>query len=282
MDVLEGGVLTGRVAFISGGARGQGRSHAVRMAEEGADIITFDVCEPVFESVAYAQSTQADLDETVKLVEGLDRRIIARKADVRDQDAVQAVLDEGVAEFGRVDIVVANAGIMPIIGERAAARQAWHDAVDVMLTGVLHTCEAAIPRLVEQGDGGSISITSSVAGLKGPIRTLGVKTDGYLGYIAAKHGVVGLMRAYANALGPYRIRCNTVHPTGVNTAMVVNPEFAAAAQALPEMREAAHNALPINLIEPVDISNTIIHLASEAGRYITGLTMTVDGGATIY
>jgi len=276
------GALSGKVAFISGGARGQGRSHAVRMAEEGADIITFDVCEPVFKSVAYAQATQADLEETVKLVEAQDRRMIARKADVRDQDAVQAVLDEGVAEFGRVDIVVANAGIMPVIGEKGAKRQAWHDAIDVMLTGVLHTCEAAIPLLVEQGDGGAIIITSSAAGLKGPIRTLAVKSDGFLGYIAAKHGVVGLMRAYANSLGPYGIRCNTVHPTGVNTPMVANPEFAAAAEALPELREGSRNALPTDIIEPVDISNAMVFLASDAGRYVTGLTMTVDAGATNY
>lgn len=275
------GVLEGKVAFISGAARGQGRSHAVRLAEEGADIIAFDVCAP-FDTVEYKQSTEEDLAETVRLVEKQDRRILARKADARDQAAVQAVLDEGVAEFGRIDIVVANAGIMPIIGEKARRRQAWHDAIDVMLTGVLHTCEAAIPRLIEQGEGGSISITSSVAGLKGPVRSLEVKTDGYLGYIAAKHGVVGLMRTYANALGPYRIRCNTVHPTGVNTPMIVNPEFAAAAAAVPEMREAAHNALPINMIEPVDISNAIVYLASDAGRYVTGATMPVDAGATIY
>ena len=275
------GALEGKVAFISGAARGQGRSHAVRLAEEGADIIAFDICAP-FDTVAYAQATEEDLAETVRLVEKLDRRIVARKADARDQAQVQAVLDEGVAELGRVDIVVANAGIMPIIGEPARRRQAFHDAIDVMLTGVLHTCEAAIPRLIEQADGGSISITSSVAGLKGPVRTLDVKTDGYLGYIAAKHGVVGLMRTYANALGPYRIRCNTVHPTGVNTPMVVNPEFAAAAEAVPEMREAAHNTLPINLIEPVDISNAIVYLASEAGRYVTGVAMPVDAGATVY
>jgi len=275
------GALDGQVAFISGAARGQGRSHAVRLAEEGADIIAFDICAP-FDTVAYAQSTEEDLAETVRLVEKHDRRIVARKADARDQAAVQAVLDEGVAELGRVDIVVANAGIMPIIGEPARRRQAWHDAIDVMLTGVLHTCEAAIPTLLEQGEGGSISITSSVAGLKGPVRTLDVKTDGYLGYIAAKHGIVGLMRTYANVLGPYRIRCNTVHPTGVNTPMVVNPEFAAAAEAVPEMREAAHNALPINLIEPVDISNAIVYLASDAGRYVTGVALPVDAGATIY
>lgn len=275
------GVLEGKVAFISGGARGQGRSHAVRLAAEGADIITFDICES-FETVAYAQATEADLDETVSQVEALDRRIVARKADVRDQDAVQRVFDEGVAELGRVDIVLANAGIMPIIGERGERRQAWHDAIDVMLTGVLHTCEAAIPRLLEQDQGGAIVITSSIAGLKAPTRVLGMKNDGLLGYIAAKHGVVGLMRSYANCLGPYRIRCNTVHPTGVNTGMVANPEFVALTQELPEFGEALHNVLPVPLVEPEDISNAIVYLVSDAGRYITGVTMPVDAGAMVY
>jgi SDR family mycofactocin-dependent oxidoreductase len=275
------GVLDGKVAFISGGARGQGRSHAVRLAREGAEIITFDICGQI-DTVAAPGATEEDLAETVTLVEALDRRIVARRADVRDQDQVQAVLDDGLAELGRVDIVVANAGIMPIIGEPATRRQAWHDAIDIMLTGVLNTCEAAIPALIDQGDGGSIVITSSVAGLKGPVRTLPIKTDGMLGYIAAKHGVVGLMRAYANALGPYRIRCNTVHPTGVNTPMIANQHFAGLAQAEPELVAAMRNVLPIPCVEPEDISNAVAYLVSEGGRYVTGVAMPVDAGATVY
>ena len=202
------GLLDGKVAFISGGARGQGRSHAIRLAEEGADIITFDICEQLG-SVAYAGATESDLAETVELVEKHDRRILARKADVREPEAVQAVFDEGVSEFGRVDIVLANAGIMPIIGEPSRQPAAWHEAIDIMLTGVLHTCEATIPTLIDQGDGGSIVITSSLAGLRAPMRTMDMKSPGLLGYFAAKHGVVGLMRAYANVLAPYRIRVNT-------------------------------------------------------------------------
>lgn len=275
------GSLEGKVAFISGAARGQGRSHAIRLAQEGADIVTFDICAP-FDTVAYEQATEADLAETVKLVEDLDRRIIARKADVRDQAAVQSVLDEGVATFGRIDIVLANAGIMPILGEQGQRRQAWHDAIDVMLTGVLHTCEAAIPRMIEQGHGGSIVITSSLGGLKGPIRDLALKNDGFLGYIAAKHGVVGLMRSYANCLGPYGIRCNTVHPTGVNTPMIANAEFAELGERHPSLGESMHNALPVPLVEPVDVSNAIVYLVSDAGRYITGVTMPVDAGAFGY
>jgi SDR family mycofactocin-dependent oxidoreductase len=275
------GLLDGKVAFISGGARGQGRSHAVRLAAEGADIITFDICEQL-STVVYAGSTEDDLAETVKLVEERDRRIVARKADVRHLDAVQAVLDEGVSEFGRVDIVLANAGIMPIIGEPSQRIAAWHETIDIMLTGVLHTCEAAIPRLVEQGDGGSIVITSSLAGLRAPMRTMDMKSLGLLGYIAAKHGVVGLMRSYANVLGPYGIRVNTVHPTGVNTPMVANPEFMALATEHPEFMEAMRNILPVPMVEPEDVSNAIVYLCSDAGRYITGVTLPVDAGAATY
>jgi SDR family mycofactocin-dependent oxidoreductase len=275
------GLLDGKVAFISGGARGQGRSHALRLAEEGADIITFDICEQV-PTVTAPGATEDDLAETVKLVEERDRRIVARKADVRDMSAVQAVFDEGVAEFGRIDIVLANAGILPFTGEVCQTMQAWHDCIDIMLTGVLHTCETAIPRLIEQGLGGSIVITSSLAGLRAPMRTLDMKSMGALGYFAAKHGVVGLMRSYANALGPYSIRVNTVHPTGVATPMIVNEDFMTMAQEKPEWMEAMKNALPVPMIEPEAVSNAILYLCSDLGRYITGATMPVDAGAANY
>jgi SDR family mycofactocin-dependent oxidoreductase len=273
------GLLDGKVAFISGVARGQGRSHAVRLAEEGADIIGFDICEP-FETLAYEQPTEKDLDETARQVAALGRKVVTRTADVRDQAAVQAVLDDGLAELGRVDMVLANAGIMPMAGEGARRRQAWHDAIDIMLTGVLNTCEAAIPQLVEQGHGGSIVITSSTAGLKGVTRSREIATDGVLGYTAAKHGVIGLMRCYANALGAHNVRCNTIHPTGVNTPMLANPQFMALAEEHPSLMEAMTNALPVPMIEAVDVSNVIVFLCSDAGRYITGVTMPVDAGAS--
>jgi SDR family mycofactocin-dependent oxidoreductase len=275
------GVLEGKVAFISGGARGQGRSHAIRLAQEGADIVTFDICEQL-DTVAYPGSNDDDLVETVKAVEALDRRIVAKKADVRDPEAVQAVFDEGIAELGRVDIVLANAGIMPIIGEPATRLQAWYDSIDILLSGVLHTIEAAVPTLIEQGQGGSIVITSSTAGLKAPIRVLEMKNNGLLGYIAAKHGVVGLMRAYANSLGPYGIRSNTIHPTGVNTPMIVNEPFGKLAEEQPTLMDAMHNTLPIPMVEPVDISNAIVYLCSEAGRYVNGVQLPVDAGSSIY
>jgi SDR family mycofactocin-dependent oxidoreductase len=275
------GVLEGKVAFISGGARGQGRSHAIKMAGEGADIITFDICES-FDTVANPGPTEEDLAQTVKEVEALGRRIVAQRADARDQAAVQAVFDQGVSELGRCDIVLANAGIMPIVGEPARKRQAWHDCIDVMITGALHTCEAAIPTLLTQGDGGSIVITSSLAGVKGPMRTLGLKSDGFLGYVVAKHGVVGLMRCYANALGAYKIRCNTVHPTGVSTPMTANEQLFEFMETNPELGEAMRNILPTNLIEPEDVSNMIVYLCSDAARYITGATINVDAGASAY
>jgi SDR family mycofactocin-dependent oxidoreductase len=274
------GKLDGKTAFITGAARGQGRSHAVRLAEEGADIIAVDLCDSVG-SVAYAGATIEDLAETVKLVEDRDRRIVATVADVRDESALQSAFDAGRSALGDVDIVLANAGIMPIIGDQARAPQAWHDAIDIMLTGVLNTVEVAVPSMIEAGRGGSVVVTSSTAGLKGLFTTRRSAVRGALGYVAAKHGVVGLMRSYALSLAEYRIRVNTVHPTGVNTPMVVNPEFGQYAMDLAELGESMRNPFPVELIDPVDISNAIVFLCSEEGRYITGVTLPVDAGYTI-
>jgi SDR family mycofactocin-dependent oxidoreductase len=268
------GKLQGKVAFISGIARGQGRSHAVRLAQEGADIVGFDLCAQI-DSVEYPMATRADLDETVAMVEKLDRRIVTRVADVRDFDAVRDLAAEAVDTFGRLDIVLANAGILPITGSRRHDRSAFLDAVDVMLTGVFNTVHAAAPHLITAG-GGSIVITSSTAGLKG----LGDGTPGALGYVAAKHAVVGLARAWTNSLGPHSIRVNTVHPTGVNTPMVVNEAFSRLVQEEPAMVEQLRNVMPVKLIEPVDISNAIVFLCSEEGRYVTGQTLGVDAGFT--
>jgi SDR family mycofactocin-dependent oxidoreductase len=273
------GALDGKVAFISGGARGQGRAHAVRLAQDGADIITFDIGEQI-DSVPYPLGSEEELAETVHLVEALGRRIVAVKADVRDQIAVEKVLQEGLGEFGRVDIVLANAGIMPVLGPTSTVVQAWHDCIDVMLTGVLYTIEAAIPAMVEQDRGGSIVITSSAAGLKGTTRSLRTKTYGMLGYTAAKHGVVGLMRAYANALGSYSIRVNSIHPTGADTPMVSNEAFLGAAPQVPELFEAMTNILPVPLIEAQDMANAVAWLVSDEARYITGAVIPIDAGAT--
>jgi SDR family mycofactocin-dependent oxidoreductase len=273
------GKLDQKVAFITGAARGQGRAHAVKMAQEGADIIAVDLCDQI-DTVEYPMATPEDLEQTVKLVEDNDRRIVARRADVRDRSALQAALDAGLAELGHVDIVVANAGIAPM-GVGADTPAAWSDAIDVLLTGVYHTIEVAVAPMLEQGHGGSIVITSSTAGLKGLARELEGLTAGMVGYTAAKHGVVGLMRIYANALAAHRIRVNTVHPTGVNTPMVVNDVFARLFEERPSMASAFQNALPVEMVEPEDIANAAAWLCSDDARYITGVTLPVDAGFTV-
>jgi SDR family mycofactocin-dependent oxidoreductase len=272
------GRLQDKVALISGVARGQGRSHAVKLAEEGADIIGFDVCadDP---SVEYPLATQEDLDETVRLVEKTGRRIYARVADVRDPRAVAQVVNDGVAEFGRLDIVLANAGVMPITGEQRFQRDAYIAGIDVMLNGVFDTVHTAIPHIRAGGRGGSIVITSSTAGLSGGLAD---GNPGVMGYIAAKHGVVGLMRAWANSLAAEAIRVNTVHPTGVNSPMIVNEAFGRFVAENPDFAANLQNPLPVpsGLIEPEDVSNMICYLVSDEGRYITGSTVMVDAGFT--
>jgi SDR family mycofactocin-dependent oxidoreductase len=272
------GKLDGKVAFITGAARGQGRSHAVRMAEEGADIIAVDICDQIA-TVGYPMATPDDLAETVREVEALDRRIVARQADVRDRVGLRAALDAGLAEFGHVDIVVANAGIAGV-GDTDDDEQNWADVIDVNLSGVWRTVRLAVPPMVERGEGGSIIITSSTAGLKALSFSLTTAMDGYT---AAKHGVVGLMRAFAKMLAPYSIRVNTVHPTGVNTPMVVNDRSQARMDELMagNFVDGLSNLMPVPLIEPVDISNAMVWLASDDARYVTGVTLSVDAGFNI-
>jgi SDR family mycofactocin-dependent oxidoreductase len=272
--------LDGKVAFITGAGRGQGRSHAIRLAEEGADIIALDLCADMT-SVPYPMATEDDLAHTVKLVEDAGGRIVAQTGDVRDRSAIESAIAAGVATFGRLDIVLPNAGIMPVMGEKSRPDTAWHEAIDVMLSGVYYTVECSADRMIEQGEGGSIVITSSTAGLKGLARSRSMATAGMLGYHAAKHGVVGLMHAYANALAPHSIRVNTVHPTGANTPMVVNEAFFQWAADEPLVAESMQNALPVALIEAVDVSNAIVWLCSEEARYVTGVTLPVDAGFTI-
>lgn len=266
------GRVEGKVAFVTGAARGQGRSHAIRLAEEGADIIAVDICEDVA-SVPYGLATQADLDETVKAVEALDRRIVARAADVRDPAALQAVVDAGVAELGRLDVVSANAGICTVQRWDEVTPQVWQDTLDINLTGVWNTCTAAIPHLIAAG-GGSIVITSSTAGIKG--------LPFLAPYVAAKHAVVGIGRSLANELSAHSIRVNTVHPTGVDTPMVaglggLEPILGKE----PMLGPIFMNSLPVEMTDPRDISNAVLWLASDESRYVTGLMLTVDAGNTI-
>ncbi|KSZ60015.1 3-ketoacyl-ACP reductase [Rhodococcus pyridinivorans KG-16] len=270
--------LEGKVAFITGAARGQGRSHAVRLAEEGAAIVAMDICDQI-PTVFYPMAGSDDLAETERLVEEAGGSIVTSVGDVRNLDDVRAAYEAGISAFGKVDIVLPNAGIMPVIGP-GEQRQAWHDAIDVMLTGVWHTLEVTVPDLVARGEGGSIIITSSAAGLS----SIGLNTfPGQAGYSAAKHGVVGLMRLYAKQLAPHSIRVNTVHPTGVDTPMVANAEYGAFLNANPDVAadESYKNPMPVELIDSVDISNAIVFLASDEARYITGVTFPVDAGYNI-
>jgi (+)-trans-carveol dehydrogenase len=273
------GRVEGKVAFITGAARGQGRSHAIRLAEEGADIIAIDLCQQV-ESVPYPMATPDDLAETVKEVEALDRRIIATEADVRDYSAVKAALDDGVAQLGRLDIVSANAGIFSFGRAEELPEQAWQDMIDTNLTGAWHAAKAAIPHLRAGGRGGSIILTSSDLGLRA--------VENMVHYVAAKHGMVGLMRTLALELAPDMIRVNSVHPTIVNTDMIQNaPTYALFAPDLEEKdrtkerlaeRFQAMNAMPVPWAEPLDISNAVLWLASDESRYVTGVTLPVDAG----
>jgi SDR family mycofactocin-dependent oxidoreductase len=266
------GRVAGKVAFITGAARGQGRSHAIRLAEEGADIIAVDICEDIA-STGYAMATEADLAETVKAVEALDRRIFARKADVRDAAALKAVVDEGVAELGKLDIVSANAGICTVQTWDEVTPAVWQDTLDTNLTGVWNTMVVATPHLIANG-GGSIICTSSTAGIKG--------LPFLAPYVAAKHGVVGIARTMANELAQHKIRVNTVHPTGVQTPMVAGlGGLDAILGKDPQLGPIFMNTFPVEIVEPVDISNAVLFLASDEARYVTGLEFTVDAGNTI-
>lgn len=268
--------LQGKVAFVTGAARGQGRSHAVALAERGVDIIAVDRCEDI-DTVSYALASPAELDETARLVEEQGRRIVARRADVRDLDALSGALDDGLAELGRLDIVLANAGIAPSSTPVADPARSWANVLDVNLTGVWNTTHVGKQVLTAGGRGGSIVITSSTAGLKG----LADGTPGAEAYVASKHGLVGLMRALAVELAPHSIRVNTVHPTGTNTYMVMNPVMQ---NWITENAEIAtsgmRNALPVDLIEASDVTNAILWLVSDMARYVTGVALPVDAGFT--
>jgi SDR family mycofactocin-dependent oxidoreductase len=270
----------GKVAFITGAARGQGRSHALRFAEEGADIIAFDLCEQM-PTVPYPMSTPEDLDETVNLVEKTGRRIVAEQGDVRDFERLKAAVANGVAELGRIDFVLANAGILPATAEDINEVARYVDAIDVLLNGVYYTIEAALPALVDHDDGGAIVITSSTAGLNSLCPRFSVRSHGLAGYQAAKHGVVGLMRYYASALAEKNIRVNTVHPTGVATPMLINDYVEQYFGEHPEALPALQNLLAVELIDAVDISEAMVYLCGQSGRYITGVTLPVDAGLGI-
>lgn len=269
------GRFDGRVAFISGAARGQGRSHAVRFAREGADVIGFDICADI-PTAGYPLATADDLAETVREVERYDRRMVTARADVRDFAAVRAAFEQGLDQLGRVDFVLCNAGIVSILEADDPAR-AFRDVVEVNLMGVWNTVQAALPTLLDQGEGGSIVLTSSVAGLKG----VGGPSAGGDGYVSSKHALTGLMRNLATNYSPRGIRVNTVHPTGVATPMVLNERMAQILRDMPDAIGATSNLMPVDILQPADISDAVAWLCSDEARYVTGVNLPVDAGATV-
>jgi len=275
------GRVAGKRVLITGAARGMGRSHAVRLAQEGADIIAIDVCKPVYGSSA-DPSTPADLAKTAALVKAHHRRIVTAEVDVRDHDAMKAAVDDGVQQLGRLDIIVANAGIAdsaPSLAETPEPK--WQATIDVNLSGVWKTVKAGVPYLLAGGRGGSVIITGSVAGLK-PYPTMG-------DYAVTKHALVGVMRTFAVELGPHMIRVNSVHPTHVNTPMVMHerlyrefrPDLAnPGPDDVAPICQSFHT-LPIPWVEPQDVSNAVLFLASDESRYITGVTLPIDAGSLL-
>lgn len=266
-----GGRVAGKVALITGAARGQGRSHAVRLASEGADIIGVDLCGDV-KAVPYPLASPADLDETARLVTGTGARMVTAIVDVRDPEALTTAVDDGVDRLGRLDIAIANAGVCTVQRWDEVTPALWDTVLGINLTGAWNTCVAAIPHLVDAG-GGSLILISSVAGLKG---------QPFLApYVASKHGMVGVMRTLANELAARHIRVNTVHPTGVDTPMLVGlAGLTARIEASPDTGSVFLNSLPVDVMAPRDVSDAVLYLSSDESRYVTGHTMTVDAGSS--
>ncbi|KWX23358.1 3-ketoacyl-ACP reductase [Mycolicibacterium wolinskyi] len=262
--------VAGKRVLITGAARGMGRSHAVRLAEEGADLILVDICRSLDE-IEYPLSSREDLDETARLVEKQGRQAVTHVVDVRDGAALAAAVDDGVARLGGLDAAVANAGVLTAGTWDTTTAEQWRTVVDVNLIGTWNTCAAALPHLIEGG--GSLVNISSAAGIKGtPLHTP---------YTASKHGVVGMSRALANELAAQHVRVNTVHPTGVETGMRPASLHTLIAEQRPDLAPLFGNAIPIVMAEAIDISNAVLFLVSDESRYVTGLEFKVDAGVTI-
>ena len=267
----EQGRVAGKVALITGAARGQGRNHALRLAAEGANIIALDVCAPI-ESIDYDTATPDDLLITAEMVREVGGRIVTAAVDVRDATGLATAVAAGVEKLGKLDVVVANAGVVATRRWDEITPEEWGTVVGTNLTGTWNTCQAALPHVLATG-GGSLILVSSTSGLKGlPFMTH---------YAASKHGVVGIMRALANELGPKGIRVNSLHPTGVPTPMLAGmTPLTAYIDDAPRTRALFDNTLPVNLIELDDVSDAVLFLASDESRFVTGSTMTVDAGAS--
>jgi (+)-trans-carveol dehydrogenase len=268
---------SGKVVFITGVARGQGRSHALEFARRGADIGGLDICGPIA-TVPYDLAVPSDLERTSRDIESLDRGAVLEMADVRDPSAVRAVVDRVLGRFGRIDVVLTNAGVFSVGDPLTLSAQTWRDVLDVNLDGVWNTVQACLPAMVESGNGGSIVMTSSIGGLQGLLHCPH--------YVASKHAVIGLMRALANELAHYRIRVNAVCPTNVNTAMIQNPaNYRTFRPDLAEPQQedivdvaASMHLLNVPWVEPEDVTAAAVWLASNEARYLTGVALPVDAG----
>jgi SDR family mycofactocin-dependent oxidoreductase len=274
------GLLAGQVAVVTGAARGQGRSHALALAREGASIIALDACAPIA-TVPYPLPTKADLEETAGQVEALGGRVIHGVVDVRDLAEMEQFIGDAVADLGRLDIVCANAGISTPSPTLEMPEETWQTTIDINLTGVWKTCKATVPHIVAGNRGGSVIITSSAAT---------VMISGNIAhYTAAKHGLIGFMRVLAKELAPHRIRVNTLHPAGVRTPMVYNepmyrlfrPDLENPGREDFEAAARSHNALGVPAVEPEDVSAAVVYLAAPSGRYVTGSTFMLDAGGSL-
>jgi len=273
------GKMDGKVVLITGGARGQGRSHALTFAREGAEVVVCDIADQL-PSVPYPLASAGELDDTARMVQDLDRRCLAVRADVRDSGQMQGIVEQALSEFGHIDILLANAGIESFESAWELTDEQWDEMIAVNLTGVWKSCRAVIPHMIERHTG-VILVTSSIGGLKG--------LANQAHYCATKHGVVGLMRTLAIELAPHGIRVNTVHPSSVDTPIIKNQAMytlfsggkpdATLEEVTPAFREL--NLLDIPWMEPQDISNAMLWLASDDARYITGATLPVDAGSMV-
>ena len=274
------GMLAGQVAVVTGAARGQGRSHALALAKEGASIIALDACAPIA-TVPYPLSSKADLETTAEQVEALGSRVVRGVVDVRDLAEMDQFIRDAVADLGRLDIVCANAGISTPSSTLEMTEQTWQTTIDINLTGAWKTCKAAVPHIVAGHRGGSVIITSSAATT--------MISQNIAHYTAAKHGLIGFMRVLAKELAPHRIRVNTLHPTGVKTPMILNepmyrlfrPDLADPSREDFETSARSHHALGVPAVEPEDVSAAVVYLAASSGRYVTGSTFMLDAGGSL-
>ena len=274
------GQLAGQVAFVSGAARGQGRSHALALAREGAGIIAVDACAPIA-TVPYPLATKEDLLATAEQVAALGGPVIHGVVDVRDLAGLESFVSDAVGQLGRLDVVCANAGISTPSPTLTMTEETWQTTIDVNLTGVWKTCRATVPHIIAGGRGGVVVITSSSA--------TSMISANIAHYTASKHGLIGFMRVLAKELAPHRIRVNTLHPTGVRTPMIFNqpmyrlfrPDLEDPGQEDFESAARTHHALGVSSVEPEDVSAAVIYLASPAGRYVTGTTLMLDAGGPL-